>query len=110
MQVTYGYSLAEREQDIPRIWRSLTFGNVYMPIVWWLWWVVLVVGVVLWLRRRDRWELLALGLITTIPIVFHLVYISYRPRFLAPYIVLMLLLLLWEIGVVLRGRGTPPRQ
>lgn len=110
MQATYGYSLAEREQDIPRIWRSLTFGNVYMPIVWWLWWVVLVVGVVLWLRRRDRWELLALGLITTIPIVFHLVYISYRPRFLAPYIVLMLLLLLWEIGVVLRGRGTPPQQ
>lgn len=108
MQSTYGYSLAGKENDIPRIWRSLDFGNVYMPIVWWLWWVVLAIAAVLWLRRRDRWELMVLGLITAIPIVFHLVYISYRPRFLAPYILLMVMLLLWEIQAVLGGtrRGT----
>jgi hypothetical protein len=104
MQVTYGYSLATREAQIPRIWRSLAFGNVYLPLLWWLWWVVLAVGLGLWLRKRDRWELMVLGLITAIPILFHLVYISYRPRFLAPYVVLMLMLLTWEFGVV-RAKG-----
>ncbi len=98
MLVTYNYSLADRESQIPHIWRSLDFGNIYLPIVWWTWWLVLLVGFVLWLRRRDDWELMVLGLITMIPIVFHLVYISYRPRFLAPYLVLMLMLLLWELS------------
>jgi hypothetical protein len=99
MTVTYGYSLAGREDKIPKVWRSMEFGNVYMPVIWWTWWVVLVVGLVLWLKRpRERWELLVLGVITGIPIVFHLVYISYRPRFLAPYIVLMLLLLLCDLS------------
>jgi hypothetical protein len=102
MLQTYGYSLADREADIPLIWRSLTFGNVYMPLIWWLWWGVLLLALWLWLRRRDRWELMVLGLLTAIPMVFHLVYISYRPRFLAPYIVLMGMLLLWEIGFFLR--------
>ena len=96
MLTTYHYSLAERESQIPAIWRSLAFGNVYLPIVWWSWWVVLLVGLVMWLRRRDHWEPMVLGLITMIPIVFHLVYISYRPRFLAPYVVLVVMLLLWE--------------
>jgi hypothetical protein len=100
MAITYDYSLAEREEEIPRIWRSLDFGNVYMPVIWWLWWVVLAVGLILWFKRKDRWELLVLGMITAIPIVFHLVYISYRPRFLAPYIVLMGMLLLRELQIL----------
>lgn len=96
MLATYHYSLATRQDEIPRIWRSLDFGNVYLPLLWWSWWVVLVVGLVMWMRQRDRWELMVLGMITAIPILFHLVYISYRPRFLAPYVVLMLMLMLWE--------------
>lgn len=102
MLVTYGYSLADREHAIPSIWRSLDFGNIYMPTIWWLWWVVLGAGAILWIRQRDRWELMVLGLITGIPILFHLVYISYRPRFLAPYIVMMLMLLLYEL-MTIRG-------
>lgn len=101
MAVNYGYNLADHATEIPKIWRSLEFGNVYMPIIWWLWWVVLLVGLVLWIRRRQAWELLVLGMITAIPIVFHLVYISYRPRFLAPYIVLVLVLLLYEVGMLI---------
>ncbi len=101
MAVNYGYNLADHADDIPKIWRNLEFGNVYMPVVWWLWWVVLAAGFVLWIRRRTTWELLVLGMLTAIPIVFHLVYISYRPRFLAPYLVLMLMLLLWEVGMVI---------
>ncbi|MFN8398142.1 MAG: hypothetical protein U0176_26260 [Bacteroidia bacterium] len=107
MQTTYGYSLAGREQQIPRIWRSLPFGNAYMTAVWWLWWLVLVTGLVLWLRDRSRWDVLVMGVITGIPQIFHLVYISYRPRFLAPYIVLMLLLLLVEIVLLQKSKGRP---
>lgn len=110
MAVTYDYSLAEREAAIPKIWRSLEFGNAYMPIVWWTWWCVLVLGLVLWMRRRQTWELLALGMVTAIPIVFHLVYISYRPRFLAPYVLLMFLLLLWEIGMLQKAKKATPLE
>jgi hypothetical protein len=110
MQATYGYSLADREQQIPRVWRSLEFGNVYLPILWWTWWIVLLGGAVLWLRKRDRWEAMVLVLITAIPIVFHLVYISYRPRFLAPYVVLMLMLLLWECGQARAGDALPKKE
>lgn len=105
MQATYGYSLEGRERQIPRIWRSLSFGNAYMTVIWWLWWGVLVGALVLWLRDRRRWDLLVLGVITGIPQVFHLVYISYRPRFLAPYIVAMLLLLLVEVGYAAKARA-----
>lgn len=99
MSVTYDYNLADHEAEIPKVWRSLDFGNVYMPVVWWLWWAVLIVGFMVWVRRRNQWELLVMGLLTAIPVVFHLVYISYRPRFLAPYLVLMLMLLVYEVSL-----------
>lgn len=105
MLATYSYSLEGREHQIPRIWRSLPFGNAYMTVVWWLWWGVLAGAMVLWLRDRRRWDLLVLGVITGIPQVFHLVYISYRPRFLAPYIVAMLLLLLVELAYLSKARA-----
>lgn len=105
MSITYDYNLADHTTEIPKIWRSLSFGNVYMPIIWWLWWLALVGAAILWIRNRKRRELLVLGIITGIPIVFHLLYISYRPRFLAPYLLLMLLMLLWEIDVLVGKSG-----
>lgn len=96
----YGLDLRTRAHRIPVIWRSLTFGNVYMPLLWWLWWLTLLGAAYLWWRRRDAWELMVAGSLLAIPLVFHLVYISYRPRFLAPYIVLMLMVLLWEVREV----------
>jgi hypothetical protein len=95
----YGLDLGERLHRIPVLWRSLSFTNVYLPLLWWLTWLILLVSVVRWLRNRQHIELLVLGVAITIPWVFHLVYISYRPRFLAPYLVMVLFLLM----VNLRG-------
>jgi hypothetical protein len=96
MAVTYHYDLAERAEKIPKVWRSLDFGNIYLPIVWWTWWIVLAAAGILWLRDRHRREVWVLGIVTAIPII------SYRPRFLAPYLVLMLLLLVWEVNAFVR--------
>ena len=98
MATHFGYDLSEHEEAIPVIWKSLKFGNSYMPIVWWTWWLVVLGAAAFWLKKRSRWEALVLGVLTAIPLLFHFFYISYRPRFLAPYIVLMLLLLVWEIS------------
>lgn len=98
MEATYGYSLAHREHQVPGLWRSLEFGNAYMTLLWWLWWAVLAVAIVLGLRQPHTWEGLVMAGIIAIPILFHLVYISYRPRFLAPYIVLMGMTLLLEVA------------
>ncbi|MEM7039470.1 MAG: hypothetical protein AAF570_21025 [Bacteroidota bacterium] len=94
MTVHYGFNMAERADRIPRIWKSLDFGNVYLPIWWYLWWMALLLSLIWYLKDRTRWELLVLAGLTAIPLLFHLVYISYRARFLAPYLVLVGLLML----------------
>lgn len=105
MQATYDYSLENRSRDIPAIWRSLDFGNVYMPLMWWLWALLLVALGLLFLQKMSRYELAVMGVPLGITLVFHLVYISYRPRFLAPYLILMLFCLLCVIGHFLRIRS-----
>jgi len=94
METHYHLNLADQAHRIPSIWTSLEFGNVYFPIVWWLWWLVIGASLWVWFRHRQRRDLLVLALFLTIPLLFHFVYISYRPRFLAPYLILELLLLL----------------
>lgn len=94
MATHYQVDLSKNSHRIPGIWTSLSFGNIYMPILWWLCWLAIGTALLLWLRDRTRKDLLLIGLFLAIPMVFHLVYISYRPRFLAPYIVLELLLCL----------------
>lgn len=97
MATHFGYDLSKNAEKIPRVWTSLDFGNIYMPIIWWIWWLAIGFAAFLWLRKRSRWELLVLGVLASIPLLFHFIYISYRPRFLAPYIILMLFLLVVEI-------------
>ncbi len=92
MATHYQLNLSENVSRIPAIWTSLSFGNTYMPILWWLCWLTIGAALSLWLRHKNRKDLLVIGLFLCIPMVFHLVYISYRPRFLAPYIILELLL------------------
>ena len=97
MTVNYGINLAEREKQIPRMWRSLSFGNTYMTGILSIY-VLVVLGLgVLWFRERWRWEWGALALTLAIPLGFYLTYISYRPRFMAPYLVLMLLAGMWGL-------------
>jgi hypothetical protein len=97
MSATFDYSLVGREHRIPGIWTSLRFGNVYVPVWWYAWWAALLLALVMFVRRPARVELLPLAGLTAIPLVFHLVYISYRARFFAPYLVLVGLLILWEM-------------
>lgn len=94
----YGLDLSKRVDRIPAIWTSLSFGNLYFPILWWLWWMILAGALFIWWRNRNRKDLLTMALFLAIPLLFHFVYISYRPRFLAPYLILELLLLLQVIG------------
>lgn len=101
MALHYGVDLSKSSDRIPAIWTSLEFGNMYMPMVWWAWWLILAFALILWWGNRNRHELLLLFILTFIPLVFHLVYISYRPRFLAPYIVLALLLGLSNLRTLL---------
>jgi hypothetical protein len=108
MAATYHYSLKDRAGNIPKIWRSLDFGNAYMPVLWWLWWGALIAAAILWIRCRKCWNLLALGLVTAIPLVFHFVYVTYKPRLLAPYIVLMLMLVLSEVAAVVSLKNRNP--
>lgn len=91
MGTHFGVNLAEREHRIPVFWRSLSFGNVYMTIMALLWAIVLIVGMGLWWRQGRPIAWLALGYPLTVAMAFHLFYISYRARFWAPYLVLMLL-------------------
>lgn len=106
MTVHYSINLGDRYHRIPVIWRSLGFTNVYMPVIWWMWWAVLLFSAVRWWRNRGRHELLAAGFMVAIPLVFHVVYISYRPRFLAPFLVLVLVLVLWNVmDVVKKEKG-----
>jgi hypothetical protein len=104
MITTFNFDLKERQDRIPGVWTSLEFGNVYLPIWWYLWWAALLTALVLFLRDPRRRELLVLAGLTAIPIVFHLVYISYRARFFAPYLVLVGLLVIWELGELLDRR------
>ncbi len=96
MRTHYAVDLSENQARIPEIWTSLSFGNVYMPVIWWLWWGFLIGAAIFWWRDRSRWELLVIAGLVAIPIVFHFVYISYRPRFLAPYLVLV-----WSLGMLI---------
>lgn len=100
MSLHYGLDLSRRPERIPGIWKSLSFGNTYMPIWWWAWWLALGTAAWLALRRKGMWEVLALAGLLAIPLLMNLVYISYRPRFLAPYLVLVGMLLLWEVRVI----------
>lgn len=102
MAFHYGVDLSHSSNRIPRIWTSLEFGNVYMPLVWWLWWAFLVTALVLWWRNKERHQILVLFVATIVPLIFHFVYISYRPRFLAPYIVLVLYLGLLNLRILLK--------
>lgn len=104
MTTTFGFNLADRRDRIPRIWTSLEFGNVYLPLWWYAWWGALLLAVVMFFRRPGRRELLPLAGLTAIPLLFHLVYISYRARFFAPYLVLVGLLILWEVKVLVKGK------
>jgi hypothetical protein len=104
MTATFDFNLAEHQDRIPGIWTSLQFGNVYLPIWWYAWWGALLLAAILFLRRPGRRELLPLAGLTAIPLVFHLVYISYRARFFAPYLVLVGLLILWEVKVLMEKR------
>jgi hypothetical protein len=52
--------------------------------------------------------LLALGLVTAIPLVFHFVYLTYKPRFLSPYIVPMLMLMLSEVAALVSLKNRKP--
>lgn len=88
----YDLDLLANQDRIPVIWKSMAFGNVYMPLLWWAWWLVLIASLVFWLKNRTEIQVLAWGLFLSIPLLFHLVYISYRPRFLAPYLILVMLL------------------
>lgn len=99
MTAVYDFNLADQRYRIPRIWTSLSFGNVYLPIWWYAWWLALIVAAVLFLRQPARRELLVLAGLTAIPLLFHLIYISYRARFFAPYLILVGLLILFEINL-----------
>lgn len=92
MRTHFGVDLSQREDRIPGIWKSLKFGNTYMPVLFWLYALIVLVAGIRWLRDRMQFELLVMGVLAAIPLVFHIVYISYRPRFLAPYLVLALFL------------------
>jgi hypothetical protein len=105
MRTHYGLDLSEREEKIPVIWRNMDLANLYMPTIWWLWVFMMFTGIVMWNFNRVRVELIVMAATLIIPVVFHLVYISYRPRFLAPYIVLMFFLVLANYREVLRRKG-----
>ncbi|MEM6268084.1 MAG: hypothetical protein AAF998_01540 [Bacteroidota bacterium] len=105
MRTTFDYDLSTRRDRIPALWTSLEFGNRYLPAWWYLWWVALLGAAVLYLRNRHRRALLVLGTLTAIPLIFHLVYISYRARFFAPYLVLVGLLVLHEIQILLSPKA-----
>lgn len=104
MATHFALDLSKSRDRIPPFWTSLSFGNTWMPILWWLWWGCLICAPLLWWGNRQHWELIVLTGLTAIPLLFHLVYISYRPRFVAPYLVLILLLFLFEIRLLLTGR------
>lgn len=100
----YQLDLSQNSEKVPSIFTSLSFGNIYMPILWWLCWVTIGTALILWFRNKKRKDLLLLALFLAIPMIFHLVYISYRPRFLAPYLVLELLLFLQVSMCFFRGK------
>ncbi len=106
MATHYQLDLSENASRIPAIWTSLSFGNTYLPILWWLCWFTIGAALFLWFRQRNRKDLLLIALFLCIPMVFHLVYISYRPRFLAPYVILELLLFL-QVLMSLLNRKSP---
>lgn len=88
MKAVYGFSLAKSHENIPKIWTSTDFLNVYVPILYWILFATALLGGILWLKDRSRWRILIPALVIAIPFLFHLVYISYRLRFIAPYLVL----------------------
>lgn len=96
MRTHYAVDLSVSGDRIPGIWTSLSFGNIYMPLVWWTWWLLLGFGMICWWNNRDRKDILVLAGFLAIPLLFHFVYISYRPRFLAPYLVLV-----WCFGLLI---------
>ena len=98
MQVHYGIDLSQRVDDIPEIWKNLSFSNGYMGVLYAMYWGALFLTLGLWLKNRNRTTLLVIGAVLLIPIAFHLLLISFRLRFLAPYLITMLYL--W-IGLVL---------
>lgn len=105
MATHFHYDLSKNHDKIFSIWKNLGFSNVYLPLLWWLGWLCMIgLGLVL-LKKWRAWEAWIFGLMLGIPWVFHLIYISYRPRFLAPYLVILLLATLWQLQFW-RGRRT----
>ena len=103
MKSQYGFSLDVEQEKILPVWKNLGFSNVYIPILWWSTWVILLLtaGKILTKAKtqiKNSKQLFAdeltdpvslvFSITLSIPWIFHLVYISYRPRFLAPYFVI----------------------
>lgn len=98
MEVNYGLNLKTSPERIPGIWQSLSFSNAWIPALWWMTWAFALYGglrfLLGWWRTKVNLSTVisgVLALMVVIPWVFHLVYISYRPRFLAPYFVIIVL-------------------
>lgn len=104
----FGVTLAERELRIPVIWRSLSFGNFWMMMMAGIWFVVILVGIWRWWQSGRAMEWLVLGYPLVVAMGFHLFYISYRARFWAPYLVLVLLTALYLLYTVQKARRDNP--
>ena len=93
----YQFDLSQNAAKIPVIWTSKSFANGYLTVVWWGWWAVVLLLVAGGWRGKLPTEAWVAGLFLAVPLLFHFVYISYRTRFLAPYLILMICMGLYLI-------------
>ena len=103
MQKHYGFSLVNKKSQLPQVWKNLSFSNIYIPVLWWSILICILISggwhlknLIKGFKKTRRIsgfnfsspEIIIPAFLLAIPWLFHLVYISYRPRFLAPYFVI----------------------
>ncbi len=99
----YSLNLPEQSRKIPAIWRSLGFPTAWATLVFYLWIASLLLLLLIKIRGKLKWEILLPVFTVSLPVVFHLIYISYRLRFWGPVILLLLLSVLAQFYQFRKG-------
>lgn len=114
METHFGVNLAKNENRIPGQWKSMSWLNVYTPLWWWLMWFCILASVILLITKREfNQNIQSLQLISTaiaIPLLFHLVYISFRLRFLSPFFLPGILLVMLTAEYLLSVNKKTPGE